>query len=184
MNIANKISSFRILTVPFFVACLLYYTPQKDYLRFVALGIFILAVFSDAIDGFIARKGSQHSPAGLILDPLGDKALLISAFIFLYFIDTGIRFPLWVSLIVVSRDAIILLGIIAIFLVRQRFDIRPSAWGKLTTGFQMAAVISVLIGWNLSCIVWTLAIFFTVVSGIDYIRRGFAILYGPTGNYN
>jgi cardiolipin synthase len=184
MNIANKISSFRILTVPFFVACLLYYTPQKDYLRFVALGIFILAVFSDVVDGYIARKRGQHSPAGLILDPLGDKLLLISAFIFLYLKNTGVRFPLCVTLIVVSRDAIILLGIIAIFLVRQRFDIKPSVWGKLTTGFQMAAVISVLIRWDFSRIVWSVAIFFTIVSGIDYIRRGFAILYGPVGNNN
>ena len=184
MNIANKISTFRILTVPFFVACLLYYSPDKDYLRLIALGLFVLAVFSDAADGYIARKTKHYSSAGLVLDPLGDKVLLISAFIFLYFIDTGIKFPLWVSLIVFSRDAIILLGIIAIFVVRQRLDLKPSIWGKLTTGFQMASVISVLTRCKFSNLVWSTAIFFTVISGIDYIRRGFKILYGPGGNYN
>ena len=184
MNIANKISTFRILTVPFFIACLMYYSPEKDFLRFSALAIFILAVFSDLIDGYIARRAKQHSPAGLILDPLGDKVLLVSAFIFLYLIDTGIKFPLWVSLIVVSRDAIILLGIIAIFIVRQKLDIHPSIWGKLTTVFQMISVISVLIRWQFSYIAWSIAILFTLISGMDYIRKGFVILYGPGGNSN
>jgi len=184
MNIANKISTFRILTVPFFVASLVYYSPEKDYIRFIALAIFISAVFSDAVDGYIARKRRQYSPAGLVLDPLGDKVLLISAFIFLYIVDTGIRFPLWVTLIVVSRDAIILLGIIAIFLVRQKLDMQPTIWGKLTTSFQMASVISVLVRWKFSYLLWSSAIFFTIVSGIDYIRRGFKILYGPGGNNN
>jgi cardiolipin synthase len=184
MNIANKISTFRILTVPFFIACLLYYSPDKDYLRLAALVIFILAVFSDAIDGYIARARGQKSPAGLVLDPLGDKILLMSAFIFLYLIDTGIRFPLWVSLIVVSRDAIILLGIIAIFLVRQKLDIRPSLWGKLTSGFQMASVISLLVRYRFSYLLWSIAILFTIISGIDYLRRGFKILYGSGGNNN
>ena len=94
MNIANKISTFRILTVPFFIACILYYSPDKDYLRLMALSIFVIAVFSDCIDGYIARKKKQYSPAGLILDPVGDKILLISAFIFLHIVDTGIRIPL------------------------------------------------------------------------------------------
>jgi len=184
MNIANKISTFRILTVPFFIACLLYYLPQKDYLRLIALAIFILAVFSDVVDGYIARKRGQHSPAGLVLDPLGDKIILASAFIFLYLIDTGIKFPLWVSLIVVSRDAIILLGIVAIFLVRQKLDIKPSALGKLTTFLQMLSVISVLSRYKFSYLLWSIAVLFTIISSIDYIRKGFVILYGSAGNSN
>ncbi|MBU1999362.1 MAG: CDP-alcohol phosphatidyltransferase family protein, partial [Candidatus Omnitrophica bacterium] len=77
MNFANKISLFRILTVPFFISCLIYYTPGKKFLLLVAVSIFILAVLSDAIDGYIARKSKQQSQAGLILDPLGDKLLLM-----------------------------------------------------------------------------------------------------------
>ena len=84
----------------------------------------------------------------------------------------------------VSRDAIILLGIVAIFFVRQKLDMHPTIWGKLTTGFQMASVISVLIRWKFSYLLWSTAMFFTLISGIDYIRRGFKILYGPGGNYN
>ncbi len=178
MNIANKISTFRILSVPFFIACLLFYSPEKEFLRFVALGIFILGVISDAADGYIARKSKQQSKAGLVLDPLGDKLLLMSAFIFLCAIqDLGLRFPLWVTFIVVSRDLIILLGAVVIYMVKQNISVHPTRWGKLTTTFQMASVIAVLLQLKLSYLVWWPAVFFTVISGFDYVRRGFSILY-------
>lgn len=178
MNIANKISTFRILTVPFFIACLIYYTPERTFLRFLALGIFILAVISDAADGYFARKAKLQSKAGLILDPLGDKLLLMSAFICLYIIDKlPLRFPLWVILIVISRDVIILLGAAVIYMVKQDIDISPTRWGKLTTTFQMLAVISVLIALPFSFIFWWFAVALTILSGADYLRRGFSILY-------
>ena len=177
MNFANKISTFRILSVPFFIASLIY-SPQASYLRFVALGIFIFGVISDAVDGYIARKAKQNSKAGLILDPLGDKLLLMSAFICLYMIkELPLRFPLWVTLIVISRDVIILLGVVVIYMTKQKIDMFPSKWGKLTTIFQMAAVIAVLMSLSFSFIFWWPAVFFTIVSGIDYLRKGFGILY-------
>ena len=187
MNFANKISIFRILSVPFFIASIIYYSPQRDYLRFVALGIFILGVLSDAVDGYIARKSQQKSKAGLVLDPLGDKLLLMGAFICLYLVDEfplGIRFPLWVALIVISRDVIILLGAVVIYIVRQEINILPTQWGKLTTSFQMLSVIAVLIQWRFSYIFWWLAVFFTVISGIDYIGRGFKTLYALDNSRN
>jgi len=180
MNFANKVSTLRILSVPFFIASLIYYSPDKDYLRFIALGIFVLGVLSDAVDGYIARISKQKSQAGLVLDPLGDKLLLVSAFVCLYLIDKfpmGIRFPLWVTLIVVSRDTIMLLGALIIFMVKQSMDISPTRWGKLTTTFQMSSVIAVLLQWKFSYIFWCLAVFFTLISGIDYIKRGFKTLY-------
>ena len=185
MNIANKISTFRILSVPFFIACLVYYNPERPYLRFVALGIFILGVISDAADGYLARKAKLQSKAGLILDPLGDKMLLMSAFICLYIIDKlPQQFPLWVILIVISRDVIILIGAAVIYIVKQNIEILPTRWGKLTTTFQMTAVISVLIALPFSFIFWWLAVIFTVLSGIDYTRRGFAILYAVDTHRN
>ncbi|MFA5118202.1 MAG: CDP-alcohol phosphatidyltransferase family protein [Candidatus Omnitrophota bacterium] len=181
MNFANKISTFRILTVPFFISSLIYYSSEKDFLRFVALGIFLLGVLSDAIDGYIARKSKQLSKAGRILDPLGDKLLLTSAFICLYLF---LKLPLWVTLIVVSRDVIILLGAIVIFIVKKDINVSPTRWGKLTTSFQMASVISVLLQFKISYIFWNIAVFFTVISGIDYIMRGFKILYALDNNRN
>ncbi|MDD5655442.1 MAG: CDP-diacylglycerol--glycerol-3-phosphate 3-phosphatidyltransferase [Candidatus Omnitrophica bacterium] len=179
MNIANKVSTFRILTVPFFVATLIYYSPQKDYLRWIAFVIFVLAVVSDAVDGYVARKTKQKSKAGLILDPLGDKLLLMSAFICLYFVNTGVVFPSWVVFIVISRDVIILLGVVVMYMVRQKLDILPTILGKLTTTFQMLAVIGVFLRFQYCYVLWWIAVIFTVLSGLDYIRRGFKLLYGP-----
>ncbi|MCM8780877.1 MAG: CDP-diacylglycerol--glycerol-3-phosphate 3-phosphatidyltransferase [Candidatus Omnitrophica bacterium] len=178
MNFANKISTFRVLSVPFFIASLVYYVPGKEYLRWLALGIFVMAVVSDAVDGYIARKSKQKSEAGMILDPLADKLLLMSAFICLG-LKRGllIRFPLWVMLIVISRDVIILIGVFVIYMVKQHINISPTMWGKLTTVFQMLAVIAILIQLRISFMVWWLAIIFTVISGIDYIKRGFKTLY-------
>ncbi|MFA5410624.1 MAG: CDP-alcohol phosphatidyltransferase family protein [Candidatus Omnitrophota bacterium] len=179
MNFANKISTFRILTVPFFIASIVYYAPERDYLRLVSLVIFIVAVFSDAVDGYIARKSKQQSPAGLILDPLGDKLLLMSAFICLALGKFSITFPLWVTLIVISRDVLILLGAAVIYMVKQRINILPTKWGKLTTIFQMSAVIIVLLQTpiKIAQVFWWLAVLFTVISGADYIMRGFKTLY-------
>lgn len=177
MNFANKISTFRILSVPFFIASLIYYSPQRSYLRFLALGIFCLAVISDGVDGYIARISKQQSKAGLVLDPLGDKLLLMSAFICLSQDKFAIRFPLWITLIVISRDVLILLGTTVIYMIRQSINIFPTRWGKLTTIFQMSAVMAVLIQWRFVYILWDLAIFFTLISGIDYVMRGFKILY-------
>ena len=180
MNIANKISTFRILSVPFFIACLVYYSPERNYFRLLALGIFFLAVISDAVDGYIARKARQQSKAGLVLDPLGDKLLLMSAFIFLSEMSRfPIKFPLWVVFIVISRDVIILIGIIVIYLVKQHIDVNPSRWGKLTTTFQMSAVLGVLLQLSLSPLLWWIAVVFTIISGMDYVRKGFKILYAP-----
>lgn len=185
MNFANKISTFRILIVPFFIASLTYYSPQRDYLRFVALFIFILAVISDAVDGYVARKSKQVSKAGVVLDPLGDKLLLMSAFICLSIIrEFSLRFPLWVTLVVISRDTIILLGSVVIYMVKQNIDIYPSRWGKLSTAFQMLAVITVLIQARFAYIVWWTACFFTVISGIYYIKKGFRALYGADNSRN
>jgi cardiolipin synthase len=178
MNFANKISIFRILTVPFFIATLIYYTPARDYLRFVALGIFVLAVVSDALDGYIARKAGQFSKAGMILDPLGDKLLLMSAFIFLSFERFPINFPMWVLIIVISRDMLLLIGSVVIYMVKQGIDISPTRWGKLTTTFQMSAVIAVLLQWRFAApVLWWVAVGFTLVSGADYLMRGFKKLY-------
>jgi len=178
MNIANKISTFRILSVPFFIAALLYYTPERVYLKNLALAVFILGIISDGLDGYIARKAKMQSTAGLILDPLGDKLLLMSAFIFLSPLSgLQLKFPLWVSFIVISRDLIIILGAVVIYMVKQTLDVHPTKWGKFTTIFQMLSVICVLLQWKLAMWIWWPAVIFTVVSGIDYVKRGFKILY-------
>ena len=182
MSFANKVSIFRIVSVPFFVTTILYYQPAKDYIRFLALGIFFLGVISDALDGFLARIMQQKTKAGAILDPLADKVMLSSAFIFIYLKDNlplGINIPLWLVIIVLSRDLIILLGSAVIYVTKDELILTPSKWGKYTTFFQMLTIISVLLQFRgLKTIVVFTAVF-TVFSGIDYLKKGLKVLYGP-----
>ncbi|MFA5319784.1 MAG: CDP-alcohol phosphatidyltransferase family protein [Candidatus Omnitrophota bacterium] len=181
MNFANKISTFRILTVPFFIAALIYYAPCREYLRFVALGIFCLAGISDAVDGYIARRSGQKSKAGLVLDPIGDKLLLMSAFILLSDstgVQLALKFPFWVVLIVLSRDVIIILGSVVIYMVRQKIEIIPSKWGKYTTIAQMTSVIVVLLQLRAAPVIWWVVAVLTMISGLLYIKKGLKVLYG------
>ena len=84
LNLANKITIGRILLIPVFIAVLVSYAPERDYLRWWALGIYLLAEATDVIDGYIARRYYQKTKAGSILDPLADKFFFISALIVLY----------------------------------------------------------------------------------------------------
>ncbi len=179
MNLANKISILRILLVPFFIWAIVYYSPEHDYLRFIALGIFGLAVLSDAMDGYLARVLKQRTALGTFLDPLADKLLLITAFISLSVVNSlpaSLRLPPWVPIIVVSRDVIILLGAMVIFLVSGGIEISPSPLGKVTTFFQMATIISVLLQYPHSNYIWTSAVVLTILSAIDYVIRGARLL--------
>lgn len=179
MNFANKVTVFRIVSIPFFVACILYYTTERDFLRFIALAIFLLAVVSDTIDGYIARIRKQETKIGSILDPLADKLLLSFTFLLLFFIKDlpqGIKPPLWLVLIVVSRDIIIILGAAIIFVVKKDIEIIPTKWGKYATFFQMATVVLVLLQWQGAVIFWRICGILTIVSGLDYLIKGVKIL--------
>ena len=187
MTFSNKVSIFRILSVPFFAGVMLYYNPGRDYLRYIALGIFILAVISDAVDGYIARVKKEKTAAGAIIDPLADKILLVTAYVLLYAVPAlgkGIKIPLWVVIVVVSRDAILLNGAMIAYIVKNQIKVEPTWWGKLSTVFQMVTVITVLLQLSLSRPIWCIAVFFTVVSGVDYIIKGFQLLYANNDHKN
>lgn len=180
LSFANKVTIFRIISVPVFIASVLYYNPQRDILRFISLGIFSLAVLSDVIDGYIARRWREKTKAGAILDPIADKLLLISAFICLYLVadkfPAGLKFPLWFVLVVVSRDAIILLGAGIIYAIQGDLEVIPTKWGKATTFFQVLSVMGLFLQFEFSFLIWYLTVVFTVISGIGYLRRGVKIL--------
>jgi len=175
MTFANKVTLFRIVSIPFFVACLAFYTPERAFLKWAALAVFLLAAVSDAIDGAIARSHRQKTPAGAILDPVADKILLITAFLLLYHVarlHLTVALPLWVVILVVSRDVIILLGGALVLMVNKSKMIAPTWWGKATTFFQMATVIGILLEVPAVRIVWWVTCLLTAVSGVDYARRG------------
>jgi len=175
MNLANRITIFRILLIPFFIASLLYYSEAKPYLRLVALVIFAIAAFTDAIDGGIARSRSQITELGTILDPIADKLLISSAFISLSIIGSipsELRIPAGVVLAVITRDIIIVLGALIIYFLKGSIAIKPSWLGKITTFFQMLAILMILAVFKYNKFFVYPAVLFTIVSGIDYIWRG------------
>lgn len=173
MNLANKISIARILLIPFFISSVVY--SRLD----LALAFFTLAIISDAADGFIARTLKQKTQLGTILDPIADKLLLMSAYICFSVVSNlpqYLRLPAYVPIIIISRDAIIVLGSIMIYVVKKDIKISPSAIGKVTTFFQMLTIVCILVKFHHAHLVWNITIFMTVLSGIDYIVKGSKLL--------
>jgi CDP-diacylglycerol--glycerol-3-phosphate 3-phosphatidyltransferase len=184
MTLPNKITIGRILLIPVFVWLTLDYIRdyQKDqeleWERVLACAVFAIAAISDAVDGYIARRYHQKSELGTYLDPLADKALLVSALILL-----SIRFkdgtpfdllPLWFPVLVVSRDLIVLGGCVLIHMLAGRVIARPRVVGKCATFFQMVALGWVLLKIDRPSYQWSLyaAGFFTLVSGVWYMFDG------------
>ena len=179
LTFANKITVCRILAVPFFISAVLYYSPHREYFRYWALGIFLFAVISDFIDGYVARNWHQKTKAGTILDPLADKLLLISAFITLYKMREvfgSVHFPMWLVVAAISREIILILGATIIQIQRGDLELNPTVWGKATTFFQMTCILGILVQWKNSLMIWDITFALTIISGIDYIREGIKIL--------
>jgi cardiolipin synthase (CMP-forming) len=177
MTTANKITIVRILLVPFFIVQIIYYarTGQAGY-RLGALLSFAVASLADALDGYVARHYNQRSELGAILDPLADKLLLTSAIIILSlenhrYLD---HIPMWLTVTVLSRDAIILLGMAVIHYTVSKVKVRARATGKIATVFQMATVLWILLGWNSRALPYLVAGagVFTGASGLFYILDG------------
>ena len=180
MSLANKLSLFRILLVPAFVTCLLYYRPgELEFLRYAAASLFLVGVVTDAVDGYVARAERQASRLGAILDPAADKLFLVTAFLSLSLISSlpgEYRLPPWVPILVISRDLLIVCGWLLIVLVTGDLRAQPSRLGKATTFFQMFTVVSVLLAWPFARAVLWVAMALTVLSGIGYVRRGNRLL--------
>lgn len=179
MNLANKFSFVRLFLTPIFVLAVLYYRKNNLLFANLPLIIFALAIITDGVDGYIARRYGQTTRLGAVLDPLADKFLLIIAFITLTFTKTippHLRIPPWVLIIVLTRDIFILIGAAVIFMMFEYIEFKPSALGKITTFFQMTTVLSVLLRFRYSYIIWTTAVAFTVASGIHYLIRTNRIL--------
>jgi len=173
MNLANKISITRVILIPFFITSLMY--ARMEW----ALVLFIIAVVSDGVDGYIARTHKQKTYLGTIIDPVADKLLLVSAFISLAMVKNipdAFKFPPYVPVIVISRDVIIVVGSIMIYMLTGDLKVRPTLAGKTTTFFQMITIISVLANFRYSALIWNSAVILTVISGVDYVVRGAKLL--------
>src|SRR5690349_25143612 len=107
----------------------------------IAFAVFVIAGVSDAVDGFLAKRFNMASELGALLDPLADKALLVSIFIAL-----GIwgAIPRWIVILVVSRDVMIVGAVIVSWLVDRPVAMKPSMVSKLNTAAQVAFAALVL----------------------------------------
>lgn len=175
MNLANRITILRILLIPFFVMSLILYKPHFGLFSYLPIIIFSVCVLTDALDGFIARHLGQKTKLGTILDPIADKMLILTAFISLTVsssLPPGLKLPSWALLVVISRDILIILGSVLIIFITGNLYIKPSILGKITTFFQMATIISILMQFDKSYLLWNTMAIFTVISGIDYLLKG------------
>lgn len=178
MNVPNLITLIRILLIPVFVLMII------DKLFGWALITFAVAGITDGLDGFIARVTKQRTELGAILDPIADKLLLTAAFVTLTLIDI---IPIWLTLIVITRDIIILLGFCVLTFISHRPKISPTFVSKVTTGFQILTILlALLAGYDaaftkLSTLAILGATFFTILSGIHYIYVGARILNEKEG---
>lgn len=172
LNLPNSLTLVRIVTIPVFLILL------SMHLYLEALAVFILGGITDALDGMVARVMHQQTPLGAYLDPIADKLLLMSSFAILSVLG-GI--PVWLGVLVVSRDLILLAGFLIIyFLAGERLEVRPSAIGKLNTLLQLLTVCANLLQLYHPDLLPPAALLFltittvatTVASGLQYIYRG------------
>jgi cardiolipin synthase len=186
MTTANKITIVRILLIPAFVTMAIYYGQSvqagdpQDWQRFAAIIIFLVAAISDGLDGYVARRYNQRSTLGQILDPIADKGLLLSGIITLSIsnwseIDpTYGRFPAWFPVLVITRDAVILVGSAVLHLLNGKVKVRTSWTGKVATVLQMAAIAWVMLQVRIIPLTYVVAAagLFTFISGIIYVMDG------------
>jgi cardiolipin synthase len=169
LNIPNTLTLLRIVAIPFFASTLIY--GKYD----IALAVFILASITDALDGLIARVTKKQTKLGQFLDPLADKILIITSFI-LFALYGWI--PTWLTISIISRDLIVIVGWMLFYLIHQVVFIKPSILGKSAIAAQMVLLAYILLRINFrellpdpAALIWITAIL-TAASGLHYIVKG------------
>jgi cardiolipin synthase len=180
LTTANQLTLLRMLLIPAFVILIVYDYPGW------ALVVFMIAGVTDGLDGFFARRGQQTS-LGAFLDPMADKLLLVTTFIVLTIPGLGLvnRIPLWLTILVISRDVVIVLTVALVSLTIGRRQFRPSIYGKAATAIYIVTCVAVMFFNFLgrrsvlvtACI--DLSLVFTLISGIHYIVHVARIINQP-----
>lgn len=186
LTIPNLLSLLRMALVPVFIIAVRYGEPKKALLIFLAAGI------TDALDGFIARIAKQQSLLGTYLDPIADKLLLTSAWVVLAIpnLAQSAPVPLWVTILVISRDLLIVIVALVLYLALGVRKFPPTVISKVTTVVQVTTVVVVLIAGiaaketaRLAVALDFLADFFiyltaalTLASGLYYVYRSSSLV--------
>jgi len=180
LTAANQLTLLRLLLVPVFALCMLYGLPGWALVAFVVAGV------TDLFDGFIARRTGQLTTLGAWLDPMADKLLVTTMFVMLTMPGLGsvVRLPLWLTVLVLSRDIAIVLTVAIVNLAVARRTFKPTFLGKVATVVYVVTGVTALyanyVGTRLwlvdACIYASLAI--TLLSGGQYaihIARGVSV---------
>jgi cardiolipin synthase len=172
-TLANQLTLLRMLLIPAFVLLVVY-----GYFGW-ALIVFLVAGATDAFDGLAARRAGQKTTLGAWLDPAADKLLLVTTFVVLTLPNLGLvnRIPIWLTVLIISRDVGIVLTVAIVSLVIGPRVFKPSLLGKAATAFFILTCVVVMyfnyLGTSspvVDLFIWgSLAI--TLASGIDYVFR-------------
>lgn len=175
MNLPNKLTTLRVIMIPFFVFFLLYGGGENATFRMISLVLFIVASLTDLLDGKIARKYNLVTNFGKFMDPLADKLLVCSALICL--IELG-ELPAWMVAIIISREFII--SGFRLVASDNGVVIAASYWGKFKTTFQMVAVVLLILDMPALSIITNICVWaalaLTIISLVDYIAKNYKIL--------
>ena len=172
--------------VPGFAVAIVYYSAgfkegnPREWQRWLAVALFTLAAVTDGVDGYLARHFNQRTRLGSILDPVADKALLLTALLTLSW-NPGRAFeqlPLWFPIVILSRDVLVVFGVALVYIMARPFDVRPHWIGKIAAVLQMIVLGLVLLKAPDSCwlsLLWAAGIC-TIVSGGIYVIQGSRML--------
>ena len=169
-TLPNFITLVRLAALPFFLVAI------SDGRFVIALAVFVAAGLSDFVDGFLARRFDMRSALGAYLDPIADKLMLMSSYLFLAIpsYPARVKVPVWLSVMVISRDFLLMLVALLLILAAGRNRFSPSWAGKVTTVVQIVTVLFVLCAnvWDwpreLLLLAFGATATVTVVSGFDY----------------
>ncbi len=160
MNTANKLTVFRIILIPIFVFVFL---SPFSYHNVIALFVFVLAGFTDFLDGFIARKYNMKTKVGTVLDPLADKLMLMALIVSLRIKDL---IPIWVLVVIVSKE--ILMILFGLLLYKKDFIIPSNIIGKLSTTLFYIAIGLLILNVKWSIFLLYSAILLSIIAFISY----------------
>jgi len=173
MTPANQLTLLRVVLIPAFVILVIY-----GYLGW-ALVVFGIAGLTDALDGLLARWSGQRTSLGAWLDPMADKLLLVTTFIVLTIPGLGLsnRLPIWLTVLIISRDVVIVLTVAIVNLAIGPRTFRPSIYGKIATAtYIITAVIAMFFNYlGYHSLFVDIAVYaslaITLISGLHYIRH-------------
>jgi cardiolipin synthase len=173
LTAANQLTFLRLILVPVFALCMLYGHPGWALLTFLIAGV------TDALDGLIARVMGQPTTLGAWLDPMADKLLLLTMFVMLTLPGLGLanHVPLWLTVIVISRDVAIVLTVAVVNLAVARRTFRPTLLGKAATAIYILTGVCALyenyrgVQSALVQVFIYLSLAVTLISSIQYVMR-------------